>query len=320
MTVVEVRGRGGQLLERFRSGKGEIHIGRAFDNDIIVEDRYICPHHLRLTRVDQGWKIDDLDSLNGFRTRARRGADPDILRSGDRFRIGHTTLYVYDGQHAVEETLELDGAEARFSVLGRGIVWPAVAVVSVLVFVQSHYWRSYVEFQPLFVLSAIFESVVAMTVVAAFWALLGRLLRHKASFFAQLSLWLIYSMLSMAVVSVAQWVGFNANSRVVENALEHGLGFGVLAFVLWGTLLLATNLRARGRLFTSLGISSALLAINLAAQFQMERGFSPFPDYYARMKHSTFFSAAPDGQRSLVEELTPLFDRADADVIDDESE
>jgi hypothetical protein len=38
------------------------------------------------------------------------------------------------------------------------------------------------------------------------------------------------------------------------------------------------------------------------------------------MKHSTFFSAAPDGQRSLVEELTPLFDRADADVIDDESE
>ena len=48
MTVVEVRGRGGQLLERFRSGKCEIHIGRAFDNDIIVEDRYIYPHHLRI--------------------------------------------------------------------------------------------------------------------------------------------------------------------------------------------------------------------------------------------------------------------------------
>jgi hypothetical protein len=124
----------------------------------------------------------------------------------------------------------------------------------------------------------------------------------------------------MAAVSVAQWVGFNANSRVVEYVLENGLGFGVLAFVLWGTLVLATNLRARGRLFTSLGISGAMFAISLAAQFQMERGFSSFPDYYARMKHSTFFSAAPDGQRSLVEELTPLFDRADADVIDDESE
>jgi len=320
MTVVEVRGRGGQLLERFRSRRREIRIGRAFDNDIILEDRFVCPHHLRLTRVEQGWKIDDLGSVNGVRTKVRRGFDPDIVRSGDRFRIGHTTVYVYDGEHAVEETLELGGADARFSFLGRHVVWPVVVVVSVLVFVLTHFWRTYVEFQPMFVLNAIFESVVAMIVVTAFWALLGRLLRHKASFFAQLSIWMIYGLLNMAAVFLAQWAGFNANSRLVEQVLENGLGFGLLTFALWGSLLLATNLRTRGRLLSSLGISGALLAVNLVAQFQMERGFSPFPDYYARLKHPALFWAEPGEQRNLVEELTPLFDRADVEIVDDESD
>ena len=36
MTVVEVRGRGGQLLERFRSHEPELRIGRAFDNGLFV--------------------------------------------------------------------------------------------------------------------------------------------------------------------------------------------------------------------------------------------------------------------------------------------
>jgi pSer/pThr/pTyr-binding forkhead associated (FHA) protein len=319
VTVFEVRGRGGQLLERFRSGESLVRIGRAFDNDIILEDRYVSPHHLRLARIEKGWRIEDLGSLNGCRSKVKRGAEPDIVRSGDRLRIGHTTLYVYDEDHPVQETLRLGGAEARLSLLGRATVWPILVVVYALSVVLSRYWTSYSEFKPLTMMNPILEGIMLMVGVAAFWALLGRLLRHKASFFAQLAIWLIYALLSQAAHFPARWVGYNFNSEVVEYALGQGLGLVLFTLTLWCSLLLATNLRTRGRAFAALGISVVLLGISVIGQVQSDREFSPLPDYYARLAHPALFWAAPVEQETLVDELTSLFDEADAEVIEDDS-
>jgi hypothetical protein len=316
MTVVEVRGRGGQLLERFRSHALTLRIGRAFDNDLILEDEHVCAHHLRLSRVEGGWRFQDLDSLNGLRRRGRV-ADDGILHSGDELRIGHTILRVYDEEHPVEPAMRLTGAEATLAALGRRGVWLVLAAASVVVSAVGLFWSSVEEFELLPAVQPLMMGIMETCVVAAAWAFVGRLLRHRTSFIAHFSLWLTYGLLGVLTTFVAHTVAFNASDQRLEAILEHGLSFAVLGFVIWGSLTLATNLRGRNRLYAALGVAAIALVVEVAGQFQFQTFFFGRPDYYARLQNPSLLFAEPASESQLLQELPALFDRADAELDED---
>jgi hypothetical protein len=317
MTIIEARGRGGQLLERFRCSKAVITIGRAFDNDFILEDEYVSPHHLRLAKLEQGWRFEDTDSLNGLRIGRRRTANG-VLQSGDELRVGHTSLHIYDDDHPVDASLKLDGAEARLSALGRHRVWFLLTLVSVAITAVTLYWNTFEEFRPLTILDPLLTSVLAMFLVAAFWALLGRLLRHKAYFFAHLSLWLIYGLLGVLATFISGWIAYNANSQLLAQSLQQGLSFCVLAFATWGSMTLATNLRNKARFSSALGVAVVFLMVGLAGQLRFEREFSSAPDYYSKLMAPPLLFAKPVEDGRLLDELPALFDRADTEIQEDE--
>jgi hypothetical protein len=50
--VIEVMNRSGQVLQRVPYSGGRLSVGRAYDNDIIVGDPYVCPHHLQICDAD----------------------------------------------------------------------------------------------------------------------------------------------------------------------------------------------------------------------------------------------------------------------------
>lgn len=318
MTIIEARGRGGQLIERFRCSKPVISIGRAFDNDIILEDEYISAHHVRLSSLARGWEVEDAGSLNGLRVKSHHSTN-EVLHSGDELRIGHTTLHIYDEHHPVEAALELDGAEARLSSLGMHSVWLILAAISLTVSVVIVYWNTFDEFKPLNVLEPILTSAFGTLLVAAFWALMGRLLRHKAYFFAHLSLWLIFGLLGVIVLFIAQWAGYNTNSAQLEKGLLEGMSFFISVFAIWGSFTLATNLRNSRRLYSAVGVALVLLSIGLAGEFRLNREFSGYPTYYAQLKHPALLLARPVEEGQLLAILPELFDRADAEIEDDES-
>jgi len=319
MTIIEARGRGGQLLERFRCSKWVITIGRAFDNDVILEDEYVSPHHLRLSKVDEGWKFEDVDSLNGLRVGRRRRASG-ILKSGDELRAGHTSLHIYEDDHPVDDALKLDGAEARLSSLGRHRVWLLLAIVTLAITATKLYWDTFDEFKPLTILDPLMTSALTVFLIAAFWALLGRLLRHKAYFFAHLSLWLTVGLFDDVMTFFSGWFAYNANSQLLEEALIQGLTFAAMAFFTWASMTLATNLRSRARFLSAVGVAAVFLAIGLAGQLRFEREFSSTPDYYSRVMAPALLFASPVEDTQLIDELPALFDRADAEIEEDEEE
>lgn len=316
MIVVEVRGRGGQLLERFRSSAPTLRIGRAFDNDLILEDEHVCAHHLRLSRVEGGWRFEDLHSLNGLRRRGRVVSDG-ILHSGDKLCIGNTILRVYDEEHPVEPAMRLTGAEAALAALGRHGVWLILAATSVVVSAVGLYWGSVEVFEPLVALQPLMLDILGTCLVAASWAFVGRLLRHRTSFIAHFSLWLIYGLFGVLTTFLVHTVAFNVNGRQLEAILEHGLSFAVLGFVIWGSLTLATNLRGGKRLSAALGVAAIALVVEVAGQFESQAIFFNRPDYYVRLQAPSLLFAEPVSQSQLLQELPALLDRADAKLDED---
>jgi hypothetical protein len=70
----------------------EATIGRALDNDIVLETSDVSRHHARLERAGSLLRIVDQHSTNGTRVNGRR-VEGHLLREGDTVELGNTRLY-----------------------------------------------------------------------------------------------------------------------------------------------------------------------------------------------------------------------------------
>jgi hypothetical protein len=313
MIVIEVRGRDGQLIERFRSALAPIRVGRAFDNDLVLEDEHVSPHHLELSRCEAGFQVRDLGSLNGLHFAAGAGADGRLV-SGDALRIGHTTLRVFDEHHAVGPALPFDLTEERLTGLGRHAVWAGLVAVTALVTLATMFWQSTEEFYPSSAVAPIAMEIVTTAGLALVWAFVGRLLRHRAHFPAHFSIWLAFALCGSLGGWIARTAAYNTSSATVERVLESLIFLLVLGVALWASLTLATPLRGRRRTLGAFGAALGFVALQLSQEIQFGHVFLGQPDYYARIQAPAvrWVPRRPEG--ALRERLEPLFGQADEEA------
>jgi ABC-type multidrug transport system ATPase subunit len=87
---------GTQLI---RATKGQLTVGRAPDNDHVVDHPMVSSHHARLTAQTGGWLLEDLGSANGTFLNGERVAAPTAISGEDRVQIGPVRLrFAADGQ------------------------------------------------------------------------------------------------------------------------------------------------------------------------------------------------------------------------------
>ena len=75
-----------------------ITIGRAADNDIVLDDNMVSRHHARLDMQANTYLLTDLDSANGTWVNDRRMSAPVSLQAGDSVRFGKRSVFVFSPQ------------------------------------------------------------------------------------------------------------------------------------------------------------------------------------------------------------------------------
>jgi hypothetical protein len=76
---------------RFDLGGALIAVGRAADNDVILDDPQVSRHHCQLKLQHGAYSFVDLQSRNGSAVNGQR-VEEVALADGDRIRIGNTTI------------------------------------------------------------------------------------------------------------------------------------------------------------------------------------------------------------------------------------
>jgi pSer/pThr/pTyr-binding forkhead associated (FHA) protein len=76
---------------RFDLGGALIAVGRAADNDVILDDPQVSRHHCQLKLQHGAYGFVDLQSRNGSTVNGQPVAEI-ALADGDRIRIGSTTI------------------------------------------------------------------------------------------------------------------------------------------------------------------------------------------------------------------------------------
>jgi hypothetical protein len=102
---IETLARSGDVLHRHRVDTLPIRLGRAYDNDFIIDDDYAAPRHA-VVELDAGDQLvlRDLGTRNGVVHKGRRRES--VVLAGDTVvRIGHTHLRVRSAGFAVPAEL-----------------------------------------------------------------------------------------------------------------------------------------------------------------------------------------------------------------------
>lgn len=116
MIWIELLNANHDVLQRLRLGQHSVQIGRAYDNDVVVDDPHVAPHHLRVTLTDRGEpRIEDLGSINGLWVWRRRWSRVGelVVHGDDLLRIGRSLLRVRVLSYEVAPEQPLTAAPQR---------------------------------------------------------------------------------------------------------------------------------------------------------------------------------------------------------------
>ena len=124
--ILEISTRG---LHRYEQIDGEVTtIGRALDNDIILSDPTVAPHHLKIIRHENSLELVNLTEVNPTRVGKR---NVDSLITGKlplNIEIGRVQVQLLPRDYAVSATRPLAGKSRRSQLFGH-TYWAVILVL-----------------------------------------------------------------------------------------------------------------------------------------------------------------------------------------------
>jgi len=315
------------IPELLRSEGEEIHIGRSFNNTLVINDDYIAPQQLRIFKRPDAegnstWWADILDQtnsvlLNGKTLVAKNKPSPVQITSGDTLTIGRTTLAIFAPEHPVEKTRKLLTRRLHQDSIGFLLPLILLLLFSAIDIGLEHLLTVPQESLSSF-LTTSFLSAGVVLIWTSIWAFIGRVFRHRGHFFQQLiATTLIFFILSLLV----HWpsiIGFSASSSLVETLLNYTVAFIIIALLLKFNLFFATNLKKTSLLGP---LFSLMILIGVGGYDVYERkGFSAQADYSRGVKPHFMHFGSDNSVEEYSGKLHTAFDKLEAQTAQKNSQ
>lgn len=187
--VIEVLTRNGQVVQRMPWSGSVIRIGRAYDNDMIIGDPYVCPHHLVLV-LDAGRLLArDLGSENGTYTGDRKEPIESVeLQDGLVIHFGHSQLRYHASGVKVAPAWRDTARHGLLALMGKPWLLVLATLLAVVTLGVDDLLDSSERLRPLALASGLLYPLIAVLAWAGFWSLLNRIITHRANYHAHLAI------------------------------------------------------------------------------------------------------------------------------------
>jgi hypothetical protein len=261
--VVEVLDRRGRVRERVRLSQLPAFVGRAYTNDVVLEDRFVSPRHCAIRETESGEMVlEDLESLNGVKVLTDSSPGSLTLRSGDRFRVGETILRLVDAAHPVAPAEPLPADEGGIlHALRDSRLALAVLIASLLIFALDEYLAAYYDTGFMPVASPALLGLGALGLWSGIWAFVNRLLTHRFDYLRHLSCACLAAVAYVFVESFSEYAEFIFSSERLGSAIGF-IGGAATTYVLFSAHLAVIPASTRRlRRVWALGGTSLLLGL-----------------------------------------------------------
>ncbi len=286
--IIEISNREGIRIERVELTPNGLSIGRAWNSDLIIQDRFVDPDHLTLSLEENHQiVISDVDSINGTRLMGKHLAGTaNPYRFGETITIGDTRLRIFDANESVEPAALRSNwflLAKRFNSI-RSLF--AVTVLAVLVQAVMVYSRATTLLKVEDFLVGGFGLLMMLLVWSLLLGFVAKLLRGESNVKA---FWVL-GCLAIIVFNIASImllvIKFNLQDVNLGDSLSI-LIFGILTvWLIVGVFSYSTYLRNRSKWTSALLLVSSLYAVAQS-------------DEYLREPHQAWSSSTETEQSTL---------------------
>lgn len=288
--ILEVVDAGG-VRARLRLDSLPLTVGRAYANDLILDDPYVDGRHARIALDEAGaLVVEDLGSVNGLATPGTPGRAARLAAGpGTEVRLGRTVLRFRDPDEAVppalpdrEEPAAPAPARARWtsSTPARlGVAAAAVAWVAAYTWLENHERSSGSD-----VLAGTMVFATAAAVWAGVWAVAGRVAGQRSHYAGHLAVFSAAAVAGMVLAGAASWDSFLFPDAGLTAPLWLLAWPALVAATVAGHLSLASALPPRRRWRAGLGVAAAMLLFAGASTLAADDEFSDVPDFAGVLK------------------------------------
>lgn len=280
--ILEVQRRG--LNQYHRLEQFPVTIGRAFDNDIILSDNSVSPHHLRIEQDAEGRLIlHNLSEENGtLMNRHRLGQQPVSLPLPSKLVAGHRKLRLLSADMPVETT-HFSRCGGIFALFCKPVWAALIFALAVMVSLFDLYLGTHEQQSPVFYLSSLLTELVVLLLLVLAVSGITRLITHRWAFIPALSVVSLFFLLPAVLGEIGHWFDYFFTSDKPSSWLVLGVGeFVLLPLLLYGWLRRVVSQKPLPALGLALVLSSlplGLQAINILDQLTLDNAFSSDPDY-----------------------------------------
>ena len=297
LALLEAVDRDGQVRQSWRVERWPLTIGRSLDNDVVLTDPHVAPHHATIAPVASVAPTDSIDGTAGAgdltpalaitagdtrnglgvgRTRLAAGQSKTLAdAAGDiDLHFGRATLRLRLAGHA------LAPEQAMAAVVGHETGWlPTVGIaVAVLAFVLANTW---IESDPEGFARALATSLLSAVFVGAvwcgLWALLSKTFTRQSHFGWHLRVFVIASLATLVLAVLPPLLAFSLSWPWIADFAFVAVYATVAAAIYFHLLAVEPG---RRRLMRAMAVAGFVAGVAVSLWFNVQRTGRPGEELY----------------------------------------
>lgn len=285
--IIELLAPQGPAVEsRHVFNRDRIRVGRAYSNDVIVDDLFVCPEHLFILCKEGKVYLKDLASKNGTQVNGTpKIHDKTVaVNSGDVISIGRTRFRVLLPNHPVESTKKMD----RFMAFRDFIDRPWVPIVFSLAVIATGTWMGrMVDPSDSFWKKEFYSIVIGFAAsILSFAGLLSlyTFFKYRKSYFVRnLVIADIGLFLGLILEGIDPFIYFWILNETWMQALDYIINFIITLGMFWASARMAKDSLTWREAFGLVWVPLILVLIAGYGKSSNQMGFQNDPIYHSKL-------------------------------------
>ena len=290
--IVEVLDpRTGEVRLRRRLDAGPVTLGRAYDNDIVLDDPYADVRHARIVTDEGGVVIvEDLGSVNALVGPGPGGARQTrvAVQPGVEVRVGRTRLRFRDSDAPLPLALPDLPDATPGTRLPRwvGAWWGQLGVTVVAIGALG--WITWLGSYTASPGSDVATTALGILLIAALWAgiwaVASRIVVQRFRFFGHLAVVSTITLVGFVLVAADEWATFLFPDSAWKNLLAGAIGLLLIATLVAGHLALSSTMPRPRRWTAGFVTCAVLFAIGAVFTLVEDQSFSDVAAFSGNLK------------------------------------
>jgi len=267
----------------YKINKFPVRIGRAFDNDIILSEPSVSPHHLEIDQDKNGYILRNLSDENGtFLNRKKMDMVAVAIDLPIAVHLGDLKARILSNKTLVEPTRIKSKSQGLFRLLTHPI-WVTCLFFVTLGFIFFDRYQSFpLEKDLLFYLNQLLPTFFIMLGITLAISGISRLSTHRWEILSALGIASLFFFIPLVLDYFGHFFDYFFSSDLPSNIFRNITHFLVLPALLMFYMVRVHSTPLLPALGAALLVSSPISAYHLNDQIDQlsaYSGFSPLPPY-----------------------------------------